>query len=191
MEPTHIDGHTLDLVVTSATDDCVRSLSVPSMFSDHAAIHIELNMTKPRRPEKTISYRKLKSIDASKLSEDLIKSELFTNRNKNLENSVSQYNTVISGIIDKHAPVRHHKMVLRPTVPWFTDEIHEAKRLLRQLERQWRRTRLTVHREMFQHQLLLVRMSIAETKATYTSMTRSMNVLLNDQKGKVQPILHI
>ena len=44
---THIEGHTLDLVVSRASDDIVHSCEVRSFISDHNAIHIALKAAKP------------------------------------------------------------------------------------------------------------------------------------------------
>ena len=38
--PTHIDGHTLDLVVSRTTDDIVQTCRVGDFLSDHNIIHI-------------------------------------------------------------------------------------------------------------------------------------------------------
>ena len=175
-ETTHRDGHILDLVITRSDDSCIRSLSLPSMFSDHAAIHIDLNMCKPRRPQRTIIYRKFKAIDSGMLSDDINRSELLKNPSTTLDGALSQYDKVIRSVIHKHAPLKTHTRVLRPTVPWFTDEISEAKRVLRQHERKWRRTRLTVHRQIFQHQRLHLRNLIDANRASYfnSKITQSL-----------------
>ena len=45
--------------------------------------------------------------------------------------------------------VRIKKVItLRPVTPWFTAEIQEQKVIRRRLERRWRKTRLTVDREL-------------------------------------------
>ena len=40
------------------------------------------------------------------------------------------HNMMIHGVIHKYAPFKNHAIVLHPTVPWFTDEISEAKYVL-------------------------------------------------------------
>ena len=52
------------------------------------------------------------------------------------------YNTTLSALLDKHAPLRTRSVVHKTRVPWFTDEIRSMRRLRRQSERKWRRTKL-------------------------------------------------
>jgi len=107
------------------------------------------------------------------LSDAINTDELLTNPSPNLDGALSEYDTVLStnthdlkatqrcqnmiwwyGVIHKHARFKSHTTVSRPTVSWFTDEIREVKRVLRQYDRKWRRTRLNVPRQIFQNQRL-------------------------------------
>ena len=66
-EPTHIFGHTLDLVITRLSDDVVRdSPRVDSYISDHGVVLFKLNSVKPSLSVKTVSYRKYKAILVTK-----------------------------------------------------------------------------------------------------------------------------
>ena len=44
--------------------------------------------------------------------------------------------------LDKHAPLMTRTIVQRPRVPWFSQEIREAKRQRRKAEKRWRKSRL-------------------------------------------------
>ena len=92
-EPTHQDGHILDLVVIRQDDDLVKSVIVHSAISDHYAVHVDLNTTKPRLSKKTITYRKYKDINHDVLQQDLLKSDLLLNPDDDLDNLVSQYDS--------------------------------------------------------------------------------------------------
>ena len=50
--------------------------------------------------------------------------------------------TLLSQVLDGHAPLKTKTVQARPKVPWYTSEIAEAKRRRRKAERKWRRTRL-------------------------------------------------
>ena len=39
--------------------------------------------------------------------------------------------------IDKHAPMQSRTMVVQPQVPWYNDEIQQAKREQRTAEKRW------------------------------------------------------
>ena len=51
-EITHEDGHIIDLVITRHDDTLIKTTTVPTFFSDHGAIHIDMNATKPCVPRK-------------------------------------------------------------------------------------------------------------------------------------------
>lgn len=65
-EPTHVSGHTLDLVITraDATDSFVYNISVLEQpISDHKVICFNLNLVKPSNIKKTNKTIKLKNFD--------------------------------------------------------------------------------------------------------------------------------
>jgi hypothetical protein len=45
------------------------------------------------------------------------------------------YDDTLSDILDKHAPVKRKVMVVRPRVPWFTNNLRRLKAERRKLER--------------------------------------------------------
>ena len=46
--PTHKKGHTLDLIITRATDELVTSTDIrDAMLSDHSAVHCKFRLKKP------------------------------------------------------------------------------------------------------------------------------------------------
>ena len=66
------------------------------------------------------------------------------------------YNTLLIGLLDKHAPLKTRTITIRPLAPWYTEDIREEKQKRRALERRWRRTGLTVDRERFVEQCHVV-----------------------------------
>lgn len=65
-EPTHIYGHTLDLLITRKIEDILASPPrARRYFSAHAAMHCEVAISKPSFQTKIIKFRKTKSLDAS------------------------------------------------------------------------------------------------------------------------------
>ena len=90
----------------------------------------------------TLSFRKFKSVDVDSLNDDLAKSDLWKNPPDDLEELVISYNKTLKAVFDKHAPVKTRTIVVRPRVPWYTDEIQHAKRERRKAERRWRLSKL-------------------------------------------------
>ena len=91
---------------------------------------------------RTLSFRKFKSVDVDSLNDDLAKSDLCKNPPHDLEELVISYNKTLKAVLDKHAPVKTRTIVVRPRVPWYTDEIRHAKRERRKAERRWRLSKL-------------------------------------------------
>ena len=142
--PTHIRGHTLDLIITRHSENIVTSPPrTDYIFSDHMPVHCNLLVNKPRFKKTHISYRKVKSINVDALCNDLSNSDLCKNMlSMELNDLVDCYNHTLSSSLDRHAPVNHKTVVKRPTVPWFNEEVKLAKRARRRAERKWRRTKL-------------------------------------------------
>ena len=56
--PTHRNGHTLDLIITRATESLVQDVNVHSeSYSDHRVITCSLNHPKPPRSDVTVTHR--------------------------------------------------------------------------------------------------------------------------------------
>ncbi|KAK2163487.1 hypothetical protein LSH36_79g11101 [Paralvinella palmiformis] len=149
-EPTHRDCHIIDLAVTRQDDNIVYMTSVHSMISDDMAIHIYLNMSKPPRPTRTISFRKIRAFDQNCQADDIRECTILRYPAMELDSIVCQCNLPLKTLLDKHAPLKSKTFPVRQMIPWFSDEIQDPKQQRRQLERFWRRTRLTVHRQMYQ-----------------------------------------
>lgn len=148
--PTHEKGHTLDLIICRQSDSVYfSSLKPGSYISDHCTVLCDLNITKPRLTTKTITYRKLKDIDISALTNDLSSSGLFSQHADELSSLVRNYNLVLSELLDRHAPQKSKSLVIRPIVPWFNNEIRDSKRQQRKAERRWRSSRTDEHRMKF------------------------------------------
>ena len=84
-----------------------------------------------------------------------------------LNEIVYQYNSCLHNILDNHAPLKSHTITIGPCNPWYSPEIDEAKKLRKQLERKWRKTKLDVDREIFTTQRQLVYSMIYEAKTAY------------------------
>ena len=94
--PTHIHGHTLDLIMTRQADDIVDGEPLPvRYFSDHAAVICKLSVAKPPLRIKHAEYRKLKSIDITKLKEDIRNSQLYQDPPNDLNMLLDCYNTTL------------------------------------------------------------------------------------------------
>lgn len=169
--PTHTGGHTLDLIISRESDQLISptSVAVSDYISDHAAVHCVLNLDKPRPTKKVTQYRKLTSIDGTAFKSDLQRLSVLTSPENDISALVDQYSRDLSRLVDKHAPLRSRVLRIRPHAPWFTEEIAQAKVKRRQYEALWRKSGLTVHREMFKTQRQTVQDLIKASKREYFS----------------------
>ena len=137
--PTHIHGHALDLIITRQADDIVDGEPLPERyFSDHAAVICKLNVAKPPLRIKHAEYRKLKSIDITKLKENIRNSQLYQDPPYHLNMLLHCYHTTFRSLLDDHAPVCFRHVSTRPRPPWFNEDITQARRDRRKADRRWR-----------------------------------------------------
>lgn len=118
-EPTHKSGHTLDLIITRADEDVARNFKVyDPVISDHLAVGCTLSIPKKAFEKKEVSYRKIKSVDMGQLREDIKNSCLVdpVSVGGDLDALTRKYNTVLSELLDKHAPLKKRTITLRPSL---------------------------------------------------------------------------
>ena len=141
--PTHESGNTLDLIITRQFEDLVKETPISDYhISDHWSVTCRLNLDKPRVIKKTVTFRRIKGVDLGVLSDEISSSDLCANTPVTLNDLVSCYNSTLASALDRHASLITKSIPARPLVPWFNDEIKEARRLRRRAERRWRRSGL-------------------------------------------------
>jgi hypothetical protein len=159
----------LDLVITSADSTSLANLTVCSSYgvSDHCLVRWTMARCLNRRQPTTVQYRKLKSMDLDSFRKAMLDSTLFTEPEETVDGFAKQINTVVTGILDKLAPLRQlkkcpGKMISR----WLSAEAVNAKRLRRRLERRWKATGdVLVHR-------------------AYRAACRNANKLINESRAQ-------
>ena len=129
--------------------------------NDHGAVHCCLHLPKPQPLRHPIQYRNYAAIDKHVLRGDIATSTLCLDPATSAASLLEQYDTTLSLLLDKHAPVLTRTITIRPKVPWFNGDIKMAKQKRRQLERRWRQSRLTIHRDLFKEQRRHVNQLIA------------------------------
>ena len=92
--------------------------------------------------------RDLKHINHEAFSRDVQSSTLPSSDDVN--ELTNYFNGEMSTIIDKHAPLRQRQVSRRKPAPWISSKVKEIKRQRRRAERKWRKTKLHVHRQLYQ-----------------------------------------
>ncbi len=153
--PTHRSGHTLDWVVVRDTHSLVsfRDVREYPNLSDHSAVSCRLAVACPPPPLRCVTSRNLRAVDPAAFQKDV---EEFAadacssaGSNPDAEGLVDTYTTGLRRVLERHAPLVTRTVRDRPSAPWLTDEVREARRERRRAERCWRKTGLTVHREIY------------------------------------------
>jgi hypothetical protein len=142
--PTHEQGGTLDLVITSelfgkkigSFDICQARTK-----SDHFLVlfDVTLVVNPPGKEEKFTNYRRFKSIDIDKFKEDLLISGLRDfDESMSVDEAVTLYESVLTELMDNHCPVIKKKIKKKPT-PWLDLELRTLRQKRRAAERAWRK----------------------------------------------------
>ena len=128
--PTHTRGNTLDLIITPSLSNIVASKPRTTiLFSDHFVVECDLKLKTSRPPSRDITYRKFRDIDKDQFSLDLT-------TNLSCCDTVSDFNSNVLSVLNKHAPVRTRTVTDHNHQPCYNGEIAAARRELRRKERQ-------------------------------------------------------
>ena len=98
---------------------------------------------------------------------EICKSSLLTTPAVGLSELVQQYDPVLSSVLDSYAPSIEQVVTKRPLALWYTPEIKAKNTKRRKLERKWRRSRLTIDRELYVRQCEVVKELIESAKHSY------------------------
>ncbi|XP_026011883.1 uncharacterized protein LOC113014514 [Astatotilapia calliptera] len=166
--PTHIKGHTLDLVCCSGLTPSICTAD-ELLISDHLLLSFNVHMTlsvinNPR----IISFRNIKNINLDILS-SAFSSCLSSNNLAIQEDLVLFYNHSLSSILNSLAPQKTRTVLFSHSAPWYTPELRLLKAKGRQLERLYKKTGLTIHKDMFNNHVLFYQECISQTKSAYYS----------------------
>ncbi|KAJ8035198.1 hypothetical protein HOLleu_22342 [Holothuria leucospilota] len=104
--PTHIHGHTLDLVLSHQEDNLIVKCSVDSLLSDHYVISFCMQCPTPVTHKIKIMSRKLNSVNKMEYQSDLSASFRFAALGVDVNDLTVFYNGVTRSILDSHAPVK-------------------------------------------------------------------------------------
>ena len=139
--PTHRMGHTLDFVLTRKDSPLVSQVNVDDVnLSDHFFITFQAQCMMSKSEYRTFSSRNLKSINLqefrNELTEILEQSDFSAFGDK-----VEFYNTQLSNLLDKHAPLKKRTAKVVPHAPWFDSEYIDLRKKRRKAEKRYKRTK--------------------------------------------------
>jgi hypothetical protein len=167
--PTHNSTHTLDLLITRSTSSLISSIDhTYTPISDHEFISSTLSIpTNSRSPRITKLTRPINSINITNFSNDILASTLYTSPASTLATYLEQFSSVLSTLLDKHAPQKTTSCLSRPHKPFITPEIKIAKSKRSRLESIFRKNRTPHNDAQFKEQSKLVSKLISAARRTY------------------------
>lgn len=130
-------------------------------------MHCDLRLQKPCYVKKTVTSRKLCSIDMDSLCRDICDSSLFQDQSEDLNAFTEQYDDILCSILNNHAPLKQRVVTIRPSAPWYSQGVALEKNKRRLLERKWRKTKLKCDLERYVLQCPVVNNLISTLKTTY------------------------
>ena len=127
---------------------------------------IEVRFPNFRSVTSTFSSSLLK-VPIDSFCEDLRDSDLLQKSYSDLNTLVEQYDRTLLSILDKPAPEIQRQITVRPSAPWYTQEVADEKNKGHRLKRKWQKSRMQSDRECYVHQCYVVNNLICNLKTTY------------------------
>ena len=167
--PTHTSGHTLDLLISKSSSTLISETDYSNpALSDHYAVLSILSIPIPSRlPRITKFIRSISKVDPVKFSNDILKSVLYTSPASTLDSYLLQFNSTLSSLLDKYAPLKSITCSSRPHKPYITDEILKAKTLRSTLETTYRKSKTPENKLKFKQQAKLITKLITTSRRKY------------------------
>ena len=167
--PTHDKGHTLDLIITRASDASISTITSDWLLpSDHSSLHFDLMYSPPQQTSTARTSRKISSVNIEDVKDKLSPLiSLLPSDDKSATYMADNYNTLLRSVIDDLAPLVTKYRPNKQRAPWYTFELLDERRKLRRLERQLKSTGLVVHKDIFKAARSAYVDKLRETQAAY------------------------
>ena len=168
--PIHIHGHSLDVMIFSNRCD-ILSVSPSDAISDNFSVIADLKIPADHghTVPQTITYRKLKAINMEAFKADINNSDFIKNPKSIATGLAQQYGSVLTTLVDFHAPLATKMISPKPPNLWMTPAILASKRHSRYLGRVWRRYPTTLNRSRLSKQIHLCNKQMSKAKSAHYS----------------------
>ena len=179
-QPTHKAGHTLDAVITREVNDLLvgqMEVENPNLLDniknkpagDHFATIFNVKFEKPPATKSKIQYRKLRAIDVEAFKQDISANITDPPKDTSCEKLLEIYNSLLSDLLNKHAPMKTKLVTQRPNTPWYNDTIHNTKKEKRRLERRWKKSQSHLDFKKYREHCRKMNILIQQTKHEHYS----------------------
>ena len=141
---THKMGNALDVFFTEIASDITIYSCTPGPFIlDHCMVECTTLMPQRDIIKKSVTFRKIKDIDAAQVAKDVVKHPLLNIEDQidDIDILVTTLETALRESLDSHAPEKSKVRTCRPKCTWYTDDLKHQKGVVRYRERIWRKYR--------------------------------------------------
>ena len=193
-DPTHILGHPLDIPITRGTSEIVSNVEVldiglsgndKNVIRDYYAITCLITQPSPATSRKSVSYRKVKSINVDSFRNDIQASSSPNDYSGTLDEISTRYVSALNDLIDEHAPLLQRTITVRPHARWYNELLKNAKHMRCKLERKWRHSKTKSDHEAYLKQCSIV------AKELFTAMTEFYSNKIIDNQGDYKASFNI
>jgi hypothetical protein len=185
-ESTHKNGNILDRIISRRDLNIVEDIHYLDGVSDHMAINFNLVFPSKRSLFETWSGRLWRRIDLNVFCQRIALEtrDVLLNIDSTPESSpicsiadmmVEHYNNSISIILDELVPQVTRRKIVNKSTPWWNNELRQMRRTVRRSEKQWRQTKLTVHREIYATTKKDYHRQLYESRSHYLNVTLDKN----------------
>ena len=200
-DPTHIHGHTLDLILAYRTSNVihyVETMPIDTTISDHALVLCKLGVPNTPTYKKSITFRNYRNICHVDVGAE-IQQHLVADPVLNSETLVLNYNHFFQTLRDRHCPVINKNIIVREDGPWYNQAIALARRQRRQAERKWRRlntessrleyvqARRAVSEQVLQSKTNFFKSKLEACRGDQKKIYNMLNTLLGNRSESVLP----
>ena len=190
--PTHCKGHTLDLVLTRASEvSCLDVRISDDLPSDHSLVIFNSDLTRPAPTKITRASRNHGAANTSALTDFLSKNPFPVKSGMTPDQLADVYHSHLTKFMDLVAPVKTKSFLVKSRAPWFDGDIMAARCDLRQHERRWKTSGLEVFKQVYhakrtQYNNLLneARMSYHRSKVNNATDQRQLFSVVDELIGE-------
>ena len=114
-------------------------------LSNHFLVEFIVSTMPIKKAYKSVTYRDIKPINNEQFCTD-VKEVCMNNQSKNMQEMMTNYNYLISEIVDRHAPIKTKQVKIVPNAPWFDLQYKSLRQRRRKSEKKFEMTGLAIHK---------------------------------------------
>ena len=174
-QPTHLHGHTLDLILSPSDQDTIIDVKIGDFVSDHALVKCSIILPhQAAHTLKKVQYKRYHHINMSNFCSDLTNTSFVKSPTDSVVDLYNQYVHDLADVLDKHAPLIS-RLKKKDSTDWVSDSYRRAKSLRRQFESTWRRTKDPLNKSRLHRQIARCNSLVDKDKSNYYSKLISDN----------------